>query len=107
MQRGHPWSETCRCSQSFKKQYLHQPVAGANHALWVVGHLAFADDLFLGAFDVRPHKLPADWHTGLFGQGSVPSAEAPPVSTTPDGPLKWLSSSPQTAASPNLITTSP
>ncbi len=59
-----------------EEQYLHQPVDGANHALWVVGHLAYADDYFLGAFDVRPHKLPAQWHTDLFGQGSVPSGEA-------------------------------
>ncbi len=57
-------------------QYLHQPIPEANHALWIVGHLAYADDLFLGSFDVRPHKLPEKWHTEFFGEGSTPKPDA-------------------------------
>ncbi len=51
---------------------LHVRVGGGNHALWVMGHLAFADDLFASAFLDEPGCLPEGYHE-LFAWGSTPS----------------------------------
>jgi len=56
-------------------QLLHQPVPGGNHALWIVGHLAYVDDMFMTGLMPRASKLPENW-ANLFGQGSVPSGDA-------------------------------
>lgn len=42
---------------------------GANHAAWVVGHLALTDNLFLTALAGQPSKIPAEWDA-LFGVNS-------------------------------------
>ena len=53
----------------------HQPCDAANHALWIVGHLAHADDFFMTALVKRPSKCSDDWKK-LFGMGSTPQPEA-------------------------------
>jgi hypothetical protein len=62
-------------------QFLFQPIPGANHTLWVMGHLALTDDLFLATLDGRSRTCPESWD-GLFGMGSEPTGDAgvyPPV----------------------------
>lgn len=53
----------------------YQPFPGANHALWIQGHLASTDDYFLTALGRRKSELPAAWGA-LFGMGSSPAADA-------------------------------
>ncbi len=53
----------------------HQPCAGANHALWIVGHLGYADLMFLTHVAKKSMESPEDW-AKLFGMGSVPLPEA-------------------------------
>ena len=43
-----------------------------NHAIWIMGHIAFADDLFVSEFRGEPSCLP-EGHVEQFGQGSVPN----------------------------------
>jgi len=54
---------------------LHAPFPGANHALWIMGHLATTDDMFLGKLMPREPKLLAKWGE-LFGMGSKPVGDA-------------------------------
>ncbi len=51
-----------------------QPCAGANHAVWVIGHIAVTDDFFLSALGGEPSGVPESWN-GLFGMNSEPSAD--------------------------------
>ena len=53
---------------------LHQPVPSGNHALWVMGHLAYADDTFATFYDGGGTRLPPE-HAKLFGMGSRPTAD--------------------------------
>lgn len=53
----------------------HQPIPNANHALWVMGHLAHTDNYFLTAVASQPSKVPTEWDE-LFGMGSQPTADA-------------------------------
>jgi len=46
-----------------------------NHAIWVLGHIAFADDLFVSEFRGEASSLP-EGHVEQFGQGSVPSGKS-------------------------------
>ena len=46
-----------------------------NHALWIMGHLALADDIFVSAFRQEPSCLPED-HAKMFGPGSTPQEDA-------------------------------
>ncbi|MDA7977722.1 MAG: DinB family protein [Pirellulales bacterium] len=46
-----------------------------NHALWIMGHLAMADDAFVSAFRQEPSCLPEE-HIKLFGPGSTPQDDA-------------------------------
>ena len=48
---------------------LHQPFPGANHAMWILGHIACADDWFLRTLGPRPSQLPEGWDE-LFGSGA-------------------------------------
>ena len=50
---------------------LHQPFEGANHALWVMGHLAVTDDWLAGVYDGGGKTLPEQYER-LFGMGSKP-----------------------------------
>lgn len=56
-------------------KWCHQAIAGANHALWVVGHLAVVDDYFISSFGGQDSRLPEAWGE-LFGMGSTPSSDA-------------------------------
>lgn len=56
-------------------KFLHQPVEGGNHALWVVGHLAVSDDFLAGLYDGGAPKLP-EAYDKLFGMGSKPTNDA-------------------------------
>ncbi len=51
-----------------------QPYEGANHAAWVVGHLANSDDFFLKALAGQEPRLPKDWDE-LFGMNSKPMSD--------------------------------
>ena len=64
----------------------HQPTEGGNHALWILGHLAVSDDLFLSKLGGTPAKCAEDWFK-RFGMGSKPSPNAkdyPPVAEVKD-----------------------
>ncbi|QDT42180.1 DinB superfamily protein [Gimesia alba] len=58
--------------ETFSDDQLYVRVGGGNHALWVMGHLAFADDLFVSAFLNEPSGLP-EGHYERFSNGSIPS----------------------------------
>jgi uncharacterized damage-inducible protein DinB len=49
----------------------HQPVPNANHALWVLGHLACSDDFFATHLGGRESVIDEKWPE-LFGMGSKP-----------------------------------
>ncbi len=50
------------------QQMTHVPVENGNHALWTMGHLAFADDFFLVKMGGFAPTLPAGW-AERFGWG--------------------------------------
>ena len=79
---------------------------GANHAAWVVGHLATTDEFFYKSLAGGEGALPASWDT-LFGMNSVCEADAR-TSCSPSraiwrcspAPLRsWAPRSPSTTAS--------
>ncbi len=53
----------------------HQPVAKANHALWVLGHVACTDDYFLTSVGGAKPLLDESW-SKRFGSGSTPGIDA-------------------------------
>ncbi len=53
----------------------HQPCAAGNHALWIAGHIAYADDLFASKVGNKPARFSESW-VKLFGMGSIPQADA-------------------------------
>lgn len=55
-------------------QMCAQPFAGANHAMWIAGHLAWTESFFLAELGKRPTNFPAAW-AALFGMGSEPKAD--------------------------------
>lgn len=60
----------------------YQPIAGGNHALWILGHLACTDEFFLNKIGGKPFNRFESW-SGKFFMGSKPSANVsdyPPVS---------------------------
>ncbi len=61
--------------------WFYQPTPKANHALWVVGHLALADNAFASKFREDTDHKPAGYEA-LFWFGTEPSSNAsayPPV----------------------------
>ncbi len=63
------------------EQMCHPPVEAGNHALWTMGHLAFADEFFLIKFAGARATLPSTWPK-QFGWGhpcSPNSADFPPT----------------------------
>lgn len=63
-------------------KFLHQPFPGANHALWVLGHLACTDEFFLNKVGGKPGRRFDKW-SGIFFMGSKPTPNAvdyPPIS---------------------------
>lgn len=62
-------------------QWLHQPFAGANHAMWIAGHIACSDEYFTNKVGGRPFNKFEAWQDKFF-MNSKPTAEAkayPPV----------------------------
>jgi len=57
------------------QQFLHRPLPGGNHAMWIVGHIACEDDEFLSELAGRKQQLSKPWHDN-FGMGSTPSDDA-------------------------------
>lgn len=53
----------------------HRPQPGANHAAWLLGHLAYADDGFHAKLSGNPSQL-SENHAALFGMGSEPTDDA-------------------------------
>lgn len=51
------------------------PLPGGNHALWVLGHLAWTDDYFVAFFSKKPSAISPDWPK-RFGMGSTPTTDA-------------------------------
>ena len=55
--------------------WFFQATANANHAMWIVGHLALADNAFASKFRPENERKPsADWE-GLFWFGSEVSSD--------------------------------
>ena len=54
---------------------VHQPCAGANHAAWIAGHIAWEDDSILTSMKPRASVLPPTY-TKLFGTGSSATTDA-------------------------------
>jgi len=52
--------------------WLRRPVPEANHAMWIVGHLAVATNAFIGFVDPSKKDLPEEYGR-LFGKGSQPT----------------------------------
>ena len=53
----------------------HQPCAAGNHAIWIAGHIAYADDVFRSNLGNKPARCSDNW-VKLFGMGSTPQADA-------------------------------
>ena len=53
----------------------HQPCAAGNHAIWIAGHIAYADDLFASKIGNKTARCSDSW-VKLFGMGSIPQADA-------------------------------
>jgi len=89
---------------------VYQPIPGGNHAAWIAGHIAYADDYFMHTLGVRERRLPESWHKSC-GYQSKPVGDAgayPPLTELIDqlGALreeliKWLGTfSPEEIAEP-------
>jgi DinB superfamily len=93
-------------AEDFPKDKLtHQPFPGANHALWLMGHLANADDFFMAELGKKP--MPQFEKTkALFFMGSKPTPNVkdyPPIeeirsylSSAREGLVSWFKSMPPT-----------
>ena len=53
----------------------YQPFSGANHALWIIGHVACTDNYFLSSVGGRETDFPAAWNE-LFGMGATVQTDA-------------------------------
>lgn len=63
-----------------------QVCEGGNHPKWVLGHLAWTDNYFLGKFAKQPSRLPDGWED-KFQMGSKPNpnaADYPPLGELQD-----------------------
>ncbi|MCH8005148.1 MAG: DinB family protein [Planctomycetes bacterium] len=56
------------------EHHCHQPVPKANHATWVLGHLANTDNFFLTSLGGRDPVIDKSWGD-LFGMGSEPTGD--------------------------------
>jgi len=54
---------------------LHQPFPEANHAMWILGHLACTDEFFMNKIDGRAFNKFEAWQ-GKFFMNSKPTANA-------------------------------
>ena len=60
---------------------LHQPCQGANHAMWILGHLACTDEFFMNKVDGRPFNKFEDWKDKFFmkSKPTTNAADYPPL----------------------------
>ena len=56
------------------EQWLTTAVTNGNHPLWIVGHLAVADDAFVGFVDRNATNRRAEYRKS-FGKGSEPTSD--------------------------------
>lgn len=56
------------------EKLCHQPVAGANHVVWIAGHITVTDRYMLVGACGGQSSVPAGWEKH-FGMGSTPQAE--------------------------------
>lgn len=57
------------------EQMTHRPTPQANHAAWILGHLAYADDGFRTKLSGNEAVIPENYEA-LFGMGTTPSDDA-------------------------------
>lgn len=68
------------------EDWTHQVSPGTNHALWFAGHMATADNFFIGMIDPSKKRDLDDW-SKHFGMGSQPTSDPddyPPVAEVLD-----------------------
>jgi uncharacterized damage-inducible protein DinB len=81
----------------------YQPFPGANHALWILGHLANSDDFFLAELAKKPSPK-FEQTKPVFSSGSKPTpklSDYPPIeevksylSSAREGLISWFKSMP-------------
>ncbi len=57
------------------EQMTHRPTPKSNHAAWLLGHLAYADDGFYTKLSGNDSVIPDNYET-QFGMGTEPSDDA-------------------------------
>ncbi len=55
-------------------KFCHQPVPGANHAMWILGHLANTDNWFATTLGKRESVLDESWGK-MFGMKTTPVSD--------------------------------
>ena len=62
-------------------QFLHQPIDGANHAMWIMGHLACSDEYFLNKLGGKPFDKFEAWEAKFFmkSQPTANASDYPPI----------------------------
>lgn len=94
--------QTLRLAQDIPSDKLtYQPVPNANNAIWILGHLAWSEDLFQSKLGERKSVLDESWAT-LFATGTKPTSNRsayPPIEQIKAGLdrsrkalLEWLGS---------------
>lgn len=76
-----------------REHWRHQPIPGANHVAWTLGHLAWTDDLILRTVAGTASELPGGkawdarfaWGT-TPASGPAPGPASEPASAADDGP---------------------
>jgi len=63
------------------EEWLHRVHPTANHAMWIVGHIATVDNNVLGMLRAPSHVAKPEWDT-LFGMNSTPQDDASLYPTT-------------------------
>ena len=63
--------------------WLRRPAPGANHALWIAGHLGYATNAFIGLVDPN-EKDPRRDLVPLFGKGTQPQDDLSAYPATHD-----------------------
>lgn len=56
-------------------EWVYQANPAANHALWCMGHIAYADNFWVSLFDSEKAHSP-EGYKELFGAGSEPQGDA-------------------------------
>lgn len=67
-------------------QMTHQPFEGANHALWIMGHLGTVDEFYLKEAGGRPVTRFDEWRKTFFFRSKPSSklADYPPIAEVRD-----------------------